>query len=38
MLRRILLATLLLSQAFTVASVLQYDPIPICFPCPDGVR
>jgi len=38
MLRRILFATLLLTQAFTVASVLEYDPIPSCWPCPDEVR
>jgi hypothetical protein len=33
---RILFAVLLLAQAFGVASVMDSEPIPICFPCPDA--
>jgi hypothetical protein len=35
MLRRILFAALLLTHAFGLASVVTYDPIPSCFPCPE---
>jgi len=35
MLRRIVFATLLLTQAFGLASVVNIDPIPTCWPCPE---
>jgi len=38
MLLRILFAMMLLSQAVGIASVLTYEPIPLCFPCPDEAR
>jgi hypothetical protein len=36
MLRRIVFAMFLLTQAFGLASVVNYDPIPICDPCSDA--
>lgn len=36
---RLLLAILLIAQSFGLATVASYsesDPIPICYPCPDG--
>ena len=36
MLRRIVFAMFLLTQAFGLASVVTYDPIPQCFPCPEA--
>jgi len=38
MLRRILFSMMLLTQAVGIASVLTYEPIPICWPCPDEAR
>lgn len=36
MLLRLLFATFLLAQVVGMASVVTYEPIPQCFPCPEA--